>query len=98
MCEVEFNYKGNKTIIQCRKDEKMKDIFNKFLSKIQKLDINTIYFVYSGNANINGDLSFEEVANENDKIRNKMNIIVNDINKYKKRINYKIKKYNMSNM
>ena len=71
MGEVEFNYKGNKTIIQCRKDEKMKDIFNKI-----NLDINTIFFLYSGNANINGELSFEELANENDKIRNKMNIIV----------------------
>ena len=84
MYEVEFNYKGNKNIIQCRKDEKMKDIFNKFLYKIQNLDINKIFFLYSGNANINGELSFEEVANENDKIRNKMNIIVNDIDNIKK--------------
>jgi len=84
MYEVEFNYKGNKTIIQCRKDEKMKDIFNKFLYKIQNLDINKIFFLYSGNANINCELSFEEVANENDKIRNKMNIIVNDIDNIKK--------------
>ena len=83
MSEVEFIYKGEITIIQCRKDEKMKDIFNKFLSKIQKLDINSIYFVYSGNTNINGDLSFEEVANENDIKRNKMNIIVNDIDNIK---------------
>ena len=83
MSEVEFNYKGNITIIQCRKDEKMKDIFNKFLSKIQNLDIKTIFFVYSGNANINGEFSFEEVANESDKKRNKMNIIVNDIDNIK---------------
>ena len=53
MGEVEFYYKGNKTIIQCRKDEKMEVIFNKFLYKIQNLDINKIFFLYSGNANIN---------------------------------------------
>ena len=84
MCEVEFNYKGNKTIIQCRKGEKMKDMFNKFLYKNKNLDINKIFFLYSGNSNINDELSFEEVANENDKIRNKMNIIVNDIDNIKK--------------
>ena len=33
MSEVEFNYNGNITIIQCRKDEKMEDIFNKYLWK-----------------------------------------------------------------
>ena len=35
MSEVEFSYNGKITTIQCRKEEKMKDIFNKFLLKIQ---------------------------------------------------------------
>jgi predicted ATP-grasp superfamily ATP-dependent carboligase len=47
--EVEFNYNGNMTIIQCRKDEKMEDIFNKYLLEVTNLDINKIYFIYSGN-------------------------------------------------
>jgi len=82
--EVEFNYNGNVTIIQCRKDEKMEDIFNKYLLKMANLDINTIHFIYTGNTNINDKLSFEELANKKDKIRNKINIIVNDINNIKK--------------
>jgi len=78
MAEIIFNYNGNKTIIQSNKGEKMKNIFDKFIYKTQ-LDKNLIYFLYSGN-NINEELNFEELANKEDKIRNKMNIIVYDNN------------------
>ena len=76
MAEIIFNFKGNKTIIQSNKGEKMKNIFDKFISKIQ-LDKNSIYFLYSGNI-VNEELNFEELANKEDKIRNKMIILVND--------------------
>jgi len=36
MVEVIFNYDGIETIIQCNKDEKMKDIIKRFLIKIGK--------------------------------------------------------------
>ena len=77
MAEIIFNYKGNTTIIQCNKEDKMKEVFNKFALKTQT-DKNLIYFIYGGNINLNEDLTFEELANQNDKLRNKMSIIVND--------------------
>ena len=77
MSEITFTYNGNLTQIQCNKHEKIKDIFNRYLYKIQK-DKNSIYFIYSGNNNINEELTFEQLANQDDKMRNKMNIIVFD--------------------
>ena len=79
MDEIEFNYNGQKTIIQFNKEEQMKEIFNKFISKTQ-INKNSIYFIYSGNDNINEELKFEELRNPDDKIRNKMNITVKDKN------------------
>ena len=79
MCEVEFNHNSNIDIIQCNKDEKIRDIIRKFLSKTN-LDINSINFIYSGNMNIDYNLSFEEIASDTDKLRNKIIILVNDKN------------------
>ena len=74
---VEFNYNGTKTVIQCKSNEKMKNICKKFANKIQ-LDINNIYFSYDGKAGneFNEELTFEEIINSEDKKRNKMNILV----------------------
>ena len=63
MAQVNFNYKGEKTIIQCQKDEKMNDIFQRFLAKTNT-DINSVYFLYAGNSNINNELTFNEIAND----------------------------------
>ena len=65
---------GVGTIIQCLKDDKMKDICNKFVSKIQS-NINKLYFLYGSNK-LNLELTFNELANEIDRERNKMNILV----------------------
>ena len=81
MFEIAFNYNGNTTIIQCNKEEKMKQIFNKFKQK-SGLDINSLYFVYSGNKITNDELNFEMIANNEDKLRRRMNIIVNDKNSF----------------
>ena len=35
MCQVEFQYNGIKTLIQCNENEKMSEICNKFILKIQ---------------------------------------------------------------
>ena len=43
MVEVEFCYKGIKTIIQCKLNDKIKDICQKYLNKINE-DKNNIYF------------------------------------------------------
>ena len=81
MFEIAFIYNGNSTIIQCNKEEKMKQIFNKFKQK-SGLDINSLYFVYSGNKITNDELNFEMIANNEDKLRRRMNIIVNDKNSF----------------
>ena len=48
MVEVEFIYGGIRTIIQCNINEKMNDIYNKYIIKIRK-NINDIYFIYDDN-------------------------------------------------
>ena len=75
MAQVEFNYNGNKTIIQCNLDEVMKDIIQRFIIKIQ-LKNEKVFFLYNDEV-LNKDSSFEELANELDKNRKQMNIIVN---------------------
>ena len=84
MVEVIFNYEGTNKIIQCNKEDKMKDIIKRFLIKIEKNETdNNLLYLYDGNI-INYDLTFIQQANELDKNRNKMNIIVktnNDNNK-----------------
>ena len=84
MVEVIFNYEGINTIIQCNRDDKMKDIINKFLIKIGRNENdNNLLYIYGANI-INYELTFIQVVNELDNNRNKMNIIVktnNDINK-----------------
>ena len=79
MVVVEFIYDGKKTIIQGNINEKMNDIYNKYIIKIGK-NINDIDLIYDGNIikeNIK-DLSFNEFANNIDKNRKKMNILVYD--------------------
>ena len=74
MATINFTYNGISTTIQCNKDEKMRDIFDKFVSK-SNLDINKIQFLYGGNIiNNSSELTFIEQANSNDKERNIMNI------------------------
>ena len=74
MAEVIFNYEGINTIIQCEMDEKMKDIIDRFLIKLEKKE-NNLYYLYNG-TKINYELTFNEQANDIDKNRKKMNIIV----------------------
>ena len=61
MVEVEFYYNGTKTIIQCKLDDKIKDICQKYLNKINE-DKNNIYFSYNGNAgnNFNEELLIQD--------------------------------------
>ena len=74
---VEFNFYGAKVTIQCKSDEKMKNIYEHYANKIQ-LDIKKIYFSYDGKAvdQFNEDLTLEDMINSEDKERNKMSILV----------------------
>ena len=74
MAKVIFTYNGYETIIQCLKEDKMRDICNKYASKIN-LNINSLLFIYGGNQ-INLEFTFEDQANSFDKERNQMNILV----------------------
>ncbi len=47
MAEVNFNYEGFNSIIQCDMNEKFKDIISKFLIKIKKEKVN-LYYLYNG--------------------------------------------------
>ena len=77
MAEIIFIYGGKETIIQCNINDKMKEIIKKYISKIDK---NNLLFLYNGQR-INEELEFIEQANELDKKRNKMNILVIEENK-----------------
>ena len=78
MTEVVFSFNGSNTIIQCDRNETIRNIINKFGIKLQK-DTNNLYYIYSGDSiNDKLDLTFEQIANENDKGRNKMNVLVNE--------------------
>jgi len=45
MASVVFKLNGVETTIQCLKTDKMKDICNKYVSKIQS-NIDKLYFIY----------------------------------------------------
>lgn len=74
MLKVFFNYQGNITIIQCKKEDKIKNVCLKFISKTGA-DINNLYFIYNG-INLNLEQSFFELINSLDNNRNEMNILV----------------------
>ena len=81
MAEVTFDYESTLISIQCNINDKMKDIINKFLIKIEKKDHNILYYLYNG-TRINEELTFNEQSNDYDRNRKKMNILVtNDENK-----------------
>ena len=78
--KVIFVYEGREVIIQCIKDEKMKDICQKYVNKINK-DINSLVYLYGGNQ-LNFNLNYNEQANIIDKERNIMKVLVYDNNEY----------------
>ena len=91
MSKVFFKHKGNTILIQCEQNEKVSEILKKFASKRQ-IDINDIYFLYNGNniknnINKNEELKLEELIGGDDKERNEMTILVNDINNESTNVN-----------
>ena len=82
---LNFNYKGQQTIIQIQRDENMNVILNRYANRINK-DINNIYFLNKGNR-LNSNLELEKINHK----YNKINILVFDICKenYNERENEK---------
>ena len=69
-----FNFEGREVIIQCSKNEKMKDICQRYSNKIN-ININSLIFLYGGNQ-LNFNLNFNEQANIIDKEKNEMKVLV----------------------
>ena len=47
MASLNFEFSGTLLVMQCKLEEKMKDIFNRYCSKTQK-ERNSLYFLFSG--------------------------------------------------
>ena len=77
MAEVDFIYCGKNITIHCNKNEKMKEIYEKFTSKTQ-VNKNSICYLYNGDK-IDEELDLEKIINDNN--INKIKILVNLINK-----------------
>ena len=69
-----FSLDGIDSTIQCTKEEKLKDICLKYATKLDK-KLNTLLFLYE-RKQIDLDLNFIQLANQDDKIRNEMKISV----------------------
>ena len=83
MAQIDFLFNGNLTTIQCNINDKFKDITNKYASKTEN-NINKVYYLYSCRRIENYELTFNDISNEIDKERKKMNIqIINNNNNNK---------------
>ena len=90
MVEVLFNYEGIETVIQCNINDKIEDIIEQYLIKIDKKEEkDNLFFLYNGNEIIK-NLSLNKQANELDIKRKKMNVLVNKVNDYSNMSNNKI--------
>ena len=83
MSKVDFKFNGGSTIIQCNDNDSMDTICNRFSEKVQ-IDVNKLIFSYNGKggSEFNKTLSFSGMANLEDKIKNKMTVLVytNEVN------------------
>ena len=87
MTKVIFTYEKIFIPIECDLNEKIKDICQKFITKIELYNVEINYFYKK--EKINEELTFEELANEYDKKRKTINIIVERVNKNTKKIDIK---------
>ena len=74
MIKVIFTFNGIDTIIECNKEDKMKNIIYKYLNNMG-YDINLIYFLYNG-MQLDLDLDFD--LNQLKEDKNEINILVNE--------------------
>ena len=72
--KVIFSLDGVKMTIQCSKEDNMKDICQKYATKINK-NINSFMFLYGG-CQLNFQLTFKEQAISFDRNNNEMNVLV----------------------
>ena len=83
MAQVEFHYKGKITTIECQEDQKIDDIFNKFISQSNINENNIIYYYDNQIVSQNDkNLTFNHMVNLLDKPNKKMKIFVKNDSKY----------------
>ena len=63
MAEAKFTYEGQDIIIQCTKNQKMKDICTNLSNKIN-VGLNSLVFLYGG-GKLNLEKTFQELTKEN---------------------------------
>ena len=73
---VIFTIDGGNLTIKCTTEDKMKDIYKSFSSKINK-NIHSLLFLYEGNR-VNFELSFKEQTNFIDRNNHQMKILVSE--------------------
>ena len=71
---VIFTLDGDNLIIQCSNMDKMRDICQKYSTKVDK-NIDTLLFFYEGNK-VNFDLSFNAQVGSSDRSKNEIKILV----------------------
>jgi len=91
MAIVNFNYKGIKTTVQCNIDDSFDKIIQKFSLKCTDISSDDLYFIYNGKM-LDLNLSFLEAANEIDKERKVMDVLVNEKLDEENNVNSKMKK------
>ena len=69
-----FTFDGSNLTIQCTTNDKMRDICQKFSTKINK-DMNSFMFLYGGNL-VNFELSFNSQVSKIDRDKQEMKILV----------------------
>ena len=74
--KVIFTLYGDNLTIQCSKMDKMRDICQKYATKVNK-NIDSLVFLYGGNQ-INFNLSFNEQSNSLDRNNNIMRVLVDE--------------------
>ena len=63
---VEIQYQGENISLQIKAESTFEEILKEYVQKIG-IDINSIFFLYSGNRISNYNLNFEQIANKIDK-------------------------------
>jgi hypothetical protein len=72
--KIIFNFEGRDLTIQCSPEDKIKDICQKYATKINN-NINSLLFLYGGNQ-MNMELKFKEQASSMDINNKEMNVLV----------------------
>ena len=80
MASISFQYNETLLVMQCKLEDKMKDIFDKYSCKTQK-DRNSLYFLYSGEKIEEKKLLSEVIGNVENKNLKEIKILVYSENK-----------------